>query len=73
MADSAYEVLSRPSTDATGNFFIDEFVLTETGVTDFSGYNQPGYDGPLAADFFVSSEMVARSASEVMEHPGYKA
>lgn len=73
MADSAYEVLSRPSTDATGNFYIDEFVLAETGMTDFSGYNQPGYDGPLAADFFVSSEMVANSASEVMEHPGYKA
>lgn len=73
MADSAYEVLSRPSTEATGNFYIDEFVLAETGMTDFAQYNQPGYDGPLAADFFVSSADVAKSASDVMEHPGYKA
>ncbi|MEM7728945.1 MAG: NAD(P)-dependent oxidoreductase [Pseudomonadota bacterium] len=72
MADAAYDVLSRPSSEATGNFYIDEFVLAEAGVTDFDRYNQPGYTGPLAADFFVSTEMVERSASEVMEHPGYK-
>lgn len=72
MADAAYEVLSRPSSEATGNFFIDEYVLAESGVTDFDQYNQPGYSGPLAADFFVSTEMVENSASDVREHPGYK-
>lgn len=72
MSDAAYEVLSRPSAEATGNFYIDEFVLAEAGVTNFDQYNQPGYDGPLAADFFVSSDMVSRSASQVLEHPGYK-
>ncbi|MGB6231566.1 MAG: NAD(P)-dependent oxidoreductase [Litorimonas sp.] len=72
MADAAYEVLSRPSAEATGNFYIDEEVLKEAGITDFDRYNQPGYDGPLAADFFVSTETVEGSASEVLEHPGYK-
>lgn len=72
MADAAYAVLSKPSADATGNFFIDEFVLKEAGVTDFDQYNHPGHDGPLAADFFVSTEMVQSSASNIVEHPGYK-
>ncbi|MEM9599899.1 MAG: NAD(P)-dependent oxidoreductase [Pseudomonadota bacterium] len=72
MADAACAVLSKPSTEATGQFFIDEYVLRETGVTDFDVYNQPGYDGPLAADFFVSTEMVENSLSDVREHPGYK-
>lgn len=72
MADAAYQVLAKPSADATGHFYIDEFVLKEAGVTDFDQYNQPGYSGPLAADFFVSTEMVESSASEVLEHPGYK-
>lgn len=72
MADAAYEVLSKPSAEATGNFYIDEFVLKDAGVTDFDRYNQPGYSGPLAADFFVSTEMVENSASQVLEHPGYK-
>ena len=73
MADAAYEVLSKPSSEATGQFYIDEFVLKDAGVTDFDQYNQPGYDGPLAADFFVSTEMVENSVSHVLEHPGYKA
>lgn len=72
MADAAYAVLSKPSAEFTGQFVIDEFILAESGVTDFKKYSQPGYDGPLAADFFVSSEIVARSVSEVLEHPGYK-
>jgi citronellol/citronellal dehydrogenase len=72
MADAAYEVLSKQSAEATGQFFIDEFVLRDAGVSDFAQYNQPGYSGPLAADFFVSKEMVEASVSEVLEHPGYK-
>ena len=72
MADAAYETLSKPGAEATGNFFIDEFVLRDAGVADFDQYNQPGYSGPLAADFFVSTEDVENSASQVLEHPGYK-
>jgi len=51
---------------------IDEFILAEAGVKDFSVYQQPGYDGPLAADFFVPEEWLERSVSDVMQNPGYK-
>ena len=72
MADAAYHVLSAPSLTLTGQFLIDEFVLKSAGVTDMSVYSQPGYDGPLAADFFVSADILAQSSSDVMEHPGYQ-
>jgi len=72
MADAAYVLLNQSAKDFTGQFTIDEFILASSGTTDFKQYNQPGYDGPLAADFFIPSEWVARSVSDVMEHPGYK-
>jgi len=37
MGDAAHAVLTMPST-RTGNFFIDDEVLAEAGVTDLSGY-----------------------------------
>lgn len=52
MADAAHAIVTRPARETTGNFFIDELVLREEGVTDFSGY-APDAKGPLAADFFV--------------------
>lgn len=52
MADAAHAILTRPSREATGNFFIDEEVLRHEGVTDFDVYAvQPGVD--LIEDFFV--------------------
>jgi citronellol/citronellal dehydrogenase len=72
MADAAYILLNQDARDYTGQFVIDEFILASTGETDFKKYNQPGYDGPLAADFFIPSDWVAKSASNVMEHPSYK-
>jgi citronellol/citronellal dehydrogenase len=52
MADAAHLILTRPSREATGNFFIDEEVLRAAGVTDFDAYAvQPGVD--LIEDFFV--------------------
>jgi citronellol/citronellal dehydrogenase len=38
MADAAYAILNRDSRSATGNFYIDEAVLREEGVTDFDHY-----------------------------------
>jgi len=38
VADAAYHILRRPSTNCTGNFFIDEDVLTEEGIFDFEKY-----------------------------------
>jgi citronellol/citronellal dehydrogenase len=38
MADAAYAIFNRPAKETTGNFFIDEDVLTQAGVTDFGHY-----------------------------------
>ena len=38
MADAARVILNRNSRTATGNFYIDETVLRQEGVTDFSQY-----------------------------------
>lgn len=38
VADAAYLILSREATSCTGNFFIDEEVLKEEGITDFGKY-----------------------------------
>ncbi len=38
VADAAYYILQRPSFECTGNFFIDEEVLTAEGITDFTKY-----------------------------------
>jgi citronellol/citronellal dehydrogenase len=52
MADAAYVILNRDSRRATGNFYIDEAVLREEGVTDFNHYAvNPGT--PLYADLFL--------------------
>jgi citronellol/citronellal dehydrogenase len=52
MADAAHAVLTRDSRSATGNFYIDEEVLREEGVTDFERYAvQPGQE--LHPDLFL--------------------
>ncbi len=38
MADAAHAIVVRDSRTATGNFYIDEAVLREEGVTDFDSY-----------------------------------
>jgi citronellol/citronellal dehydrogenase len=50
-ADAAYEILCRDPRECTGNAYIDDDVLTEAGVTDFSEYSAPG--ATLALDLFV--------------------
>lgn len=39
VADAAYEIFTRPSREATGNFYIDDEVLAEAGVTDLAPYS----------------------------------
>ncbi|MES1982860.1 MAG: NAD(P)-dependent oxidoreductase [Pseudomonadota bacterium] len=52
VADAAYQILTRDSRGCSGNFFIDEQVLRETGVHDFEQYAMlPGT--PLFNDLFV--------------------
>ena len=38
VSDAAYIILSKNPKECTGNFFIDEFVLRESGETDFDKY-----------------------------------
>ncbi len=64
MADAAHWILTRPSRECTGRFFIDDEALKEAGVTDLSGYSVvPGAE--LAPDFFVpapgSKNLVGRA------------
>jgi citronellol/citronellal dehydrogenase len=52
MADAAWQILTQDSRTTTGNFFIDEDVLTAAGVTDFPRYAvSPGK--PLRRDLFL--------------------
>ena len=52
MADAAHAILTRDARATTGNFFIDDEVLRESGVTDFDVYAvKPGM--PLLPDLFL--------------------
>ena len=47
-----HAILSRDARECTGNFFLDEDVLREDGVTDFSRFAvEPGRD--LLPDLYV--------------------
>ncbi|MBC8033392.1 MAG: NAD(P)-dependent oxidoreductase [Chitinophagaceae bacterium] len=52
VADAAFHILQRPSSECTGNFFIDEEVLTLEGITDFSKY-AVNLDQKLMKDLFL--------------------
>ena len=52
MADAAHWILSQPSRQVTGNFFIDDEVLEKAGVTDLERYAvKPGEE--LLPDLFL--------------------
>jgi citronellol/citronellal dehydrogenase len=52
IADAAYYILRQPSTECTGNLFVDEQVLAKEGITDLEKYSVvPG--GKLYNDLFV--------------------
>lgn len=53
MADAAYVILNRDSKTTTGNFFVDEEVLRESGVTDFEQYSVIPGTKELIKDFFL--------------------
>ncbi len=52
VADAAFHILKRPSTECSGNYFIDDEVLASEGITDLDHYAvTPG--GNLMPDFFI--------------------
>ncbi|MDT7725678.1 MAG: citronellol/citronellal dehydrogenase [Actinomycetota bacterium] len=55
MADAAHVILTKPSREVSGNFFIDDEVLAAEGVTDFAKYRIGGREEDLALDFWVEA------------------
>src|SRR5262245_39157515 len=53
MADAAYIILTSEAATATGNFFIDEEVLTKAGVKDLGGYSVVANSNQLLPDLFL--------------------
>ena len=54
VADAAYEIFTRPSGENTGNFYIDDEVLAEAGITDLSPYSYVE-DADLMLDGFLEA------------------
>lgn len=52
VAEAAYHILTQPSKNATGQFYIDEEVLKSKGVTDFTPYAIDPKSN-LQTDFFI--------------------
>jgi citronellol/citronellal dehydrogenase len=52
VADAAHAILTRPARTTTGNFFIDDEVLAQDGITDLSGYAYVA-DADLQVDLFL--------------------
>ena len=53
MADAAYQILLADAKTTTGNFFIDEEVLKEAGVTDLGKYSVVTGSRELMPDLFL--------------------
>ena len=53
MADAAHAILTRSGRESTGNFYTDEEVLRQEGLTDFRKYSLGAPEDKLMADFFL--------------------
>lgn len=51
VADAAHAILTRPAVECAGNFFIDDEVLAEEGVTDLAPYGYGDFEPAL--DLFL--------------------
>ena len=63
MADAAYLILTKDSKKFTGNFCIDDNLLADNGVTDFSQYADVPFS-ELAPDFFVPEDIEPPEAAK---------
>ena len=52
VANAAYEIVTRPSRECTGHYFLDEDVLRDIGISDLSSYAVDP-TAELLMDFFV--------------------
>lgn len=53
MADAFHAIVTQPSKTCTGNFFIDEEVLSKAGISDFTLYQVDQGAKQLLPDFFL--------------------
>ncbi len=60
LADAAYAMLTTPAREMTGQFIVDETLLRERGVVDFSRYAVDPSQ-PLLPDFFLDDPELGRS------------
>ena len=63
MADAAYVILTKDSKEFTGNFCIDDNLLADNGVTDFSQYAEVPFS-ELTPDFFVPDDIEPPEAAK---------
>jgi citronellol/citronellal dehydrogenase len=56
MGDAAHAILCKPAREFTGNFCIDDLVLYEAGVRDFSCYAAVPGATRFLPDFFVPAD-----------------
>lgn len=54
-SDAAYAIVTRPSRECTGNAYLCEDVLVESGVTDLTPYAFAGADAELQVDLYVDA------------------
>ncbi|CAF1017264.1 unnamed protein product [Rotaria magnacalcarata] len=57
MADAAYAILTQDSRSCTGNFFVDEALLRQQGVTDFDQYSVVPGTKDFMLDFFLDENL----------------
>ncbi|MCX6440982.1 MAG: NAD(P)-dependent oxidoreductase [Actinobacteria bacterium] len=53
LADCAYIIFNRPSTECTGNFFVDDELLASEGITDLEKYSVTPGTKDFLLDFFL--------------------
>ncbi len=63
MADAAHAILTQPSRECSGNFFIDDTLLASRGITDFRRYRvEAGF--PLRTGMFLRENDLAPPGAE---------
>ena len=68
MGDAAYAIFTKPAREFTGQFCIDDKILSASGVHDFESYRvDPSV--PLMSDFFVPDDDVPPPGVTVMALP----
>jgi citronellol/citronellal dehydrogenase len=53
LADAAYIIFNRASSDCTGNFFVDDELLASEGITDLEKYSVTPGTKDFLLDFFL--------------------